>query len=790
MPALGARVPGLALAALLLALVLFPPRFSAAGTNRAMTVAAVAGVCGDPAALVAGEQGPQPKVVTAADALLVLRVAVALATCDPCVCDVNNSGGVTAGDALRVLAFAVGQPVVLDCPICVPVSTTSTTLCADVFEDGLSFGVTEDSGGVPDSAVAAEAAVSEHPADLFSSTGAGAHAPGAAGDNTLALEDVDLGLAPGDELDAISFGPFAGDAPAVHFSLRNSPRVMGVDGSDVRAQSDGEVVPGDVYSSDGRPAPVRATNTILLDEIGLGLQPHDLTSDPTDDLDALDFSALGDPYYLSVARESGLGGARILRSAGGQAAQILSAADLGLLDGDEIDALVVQDVDGDGQFGAGDYVLFSVSLDSLGTPGSDVRAQARLGEAAGDVYLSSGGGSHSLAMDEGDLGLLPADDVDALELRAHTVVCEGPFCGDGVLQAAEQCEVGIPCANPNDICLFPFFGCACYSGFCEDGILTPPEQCEPGRIPCPPGQFCTPDCKCVKLATCPNGVLDPGEQCENGIACADPGDACNLANCQCIDDAYCDNGQLDPGEQCDPPGADCPQGQVCNLGTCQCVPEGAFECPDGNLDPGEQCEAGIACPEGQHCIVQECACVELACVPDGEVGAGEACDPLANPNGCEFDGLSCNQRCECAQYTPRCNDEFFTPGDEDCDRVRIGSGFVEVGCDPGQRCSPEGCVCASCIDPDPKAIGVIEHQGFKIPACQLHIAPPDVCTEDHWHGQGWGFDTTGTVFQFFNDPNPGACGYGAVSAVPAVSFQLGGQLACELLERDVSCIQQ
>ena len=751
---------------------------------------AVGQVCGDPVALTTGSSSSQPAVITAPDALFVLRVAVALGSCDVCICDVNNSGGVTAGDALLVLGAAVGQPAVLDCPSCVPVSTTSTTLCFEIEEDNLSFGVTGGSSGVPGSAVASEAAQSAHPADLFSSSGSGAHAPGDAGDNALALEDVDLGLAPGDELDAISFGPFAVAPYEIHFSLKDSPRVMGVEGTDVRVQSEAEVVPGDVYTSDGQPSPVRGTNTISLDEIALGLQPHDLTSDPTDDLDALDFSVLGEPYYLSVARDGGVDGARILRSAGGVATEILSAADLGLLDSDDVDALVVQDVDGNGQFGAGDYLLFSVSLDSIGAPDSAVREQARLGEAAGDIYLSTGNGSHVLALDEGDLGLLPTDDIDALELRATTLICAGPFCGDGVLQAPEQCEAGIPCANPNDICGFLSLDCVCYSPFCEDGILTPPEQCEPGVIPCPPGQFCTPDCKCVKLKTCPNGVLDAGEQCEVGIACPNQGDVCNVATCQCSEgpgEGYCGNGVQDAGEQCDPPGADCPQGQICNQGTCQCLPAGAFECPDGELDPGEQCEVGIACPEGQHCIVEECTCVQLACVPDGEVGTGEACDPLAIPNGCEFEGVSCNEQCECALYTPRCNDDFFTPGHEECDRVRIGTDLIDVGCDPGERCG-ESCLCVACIEPDPKPTTVVAHQGFRIPACQLRVASPDVCPEDHWHGEGWGFDQTGTDFQFFTDPNPSACGFGPMSAV-TTTFPIGGQLACELLARGVTCIQ-
>jgi hypothetical protein len=78
-----------------------------------------AGTCADPIAQVHGDAGPsEPRVVTATDALFVLRAAVGIETCAPCVCDTNGSGAVTASDALLTLSFAVGQPVELTCPPC------------------------------------------------------------------------------------------------------------------------------------------------------------------------------------------------------------------------------------------------------------------------------------------------------------------------------------------------------------------------------------------------------------------------------------------------------------------------------------------------------------------------------------------------------------------------------------------------------------------------------------------------------------------------------------------------
>ncbi len=57
-------------------------------------------------------------VVTASDALAVLRTAVNTFECPLCRCDVDGSGAVSASDALATLRRAVGQPAPLSCPSC------------------------------------------------------------------------------------------------------------------------------------------------------------------------------------------------------------------------------------------------------------------------------------------------------------------------------------------------------------------------------------------------------------------------------------------------------------------------------------------------------------------------------------------------------------------------------------------------------------------------------------------------------------------------------------------------
>ncbi|HXC50139.1 MAG TPA: hypothetical protein VN634_04590 [Candidatus Limnocylindrales bacterium] len=69
-----------------------------------------AGQCADPA---------EPfHLVTVADALFVLRTAVAIQSCDPCRCDADGVNGATTNDALSVLRYAVGNEVTLNCPAC------------------------------------------------------------------------------------------------------------------------------------------------------------------------------------------------------------------------------------------------------------------------------------------------------------------------------------------------------------------------------------------------------------------------------------------------------------------------------------------------------------------------------------------------------------------------------------------------------------------------------------------------------------------------------------------------
>jgi hypothetical protein len=76
------------------------------------------GTCGDvlPDSVKQAASDPTAGIVTSSDALYILKGCIGEERCPRCICDVNDSGGVTATDALLTLAASVGGPVTLTCP--------------------------------------------------------------------------------------------------------------------------------------------------------------------------------------------------------------------------------------------------------------------------------------------------------------------------------------------------------------------------------------------------------------------------------------------------------------------------------------------------------------------------------------------------------------------------------------------------------------------------------------------------------------------------------------------------
>jgi len=248
-------------------------------------------------------------------------------------------------------------------------------------------------------------------------------------------------------------------------------------------------------------------------------------------------------------------------------------------------------------------------------------------------------------------------------------------CGDGVLEAGEQCDDGNT-AN-GDGCSA---GCA-LEVLCGNGV------CDASEDPL----SCPQDC----AAVCGNGTLEPGEQCDDGNTTS--GDGCS-ATCQV--EQFCGNGLCEHGE--DP--LICPEDcrAVCGNGAV----EPGEQCDDGNTTSGDGCSA--TCQVEQSCGNGVCGPGEnpLTCPEDcravcgnGALEPGEQCDDGNTANG---DG--CSATCQVEQF---CGDGVCEPGEnplicpEDC-RAVCGNGALEPGeqCDDGNTANGDGCTSTCLLDTD------------------------------------------------------------------------------------------
>jgi hypothetical protein len=273
-----------------------------------------------------------------------------------------------------------------------------------------------------------------------------------------------------------------------------------------------------------------------------------------------------------------------------------------------------------------------------------------------------------------------------------------PTCGDGIVQAAsgETCDIAIPAGRPGACPTSCADGVGCTrdvlvaAGTCQAACLfLPITAARAGDGCCPQGADASLDPDCPSL--CGNGIVEPpGETCDyrsgDGDVCpvgCTGGDTCspvrlegNKATCnaRCV---------LEPLTACTAHDDCCPAG--CTIATDSDCP---VVCGDGVLSSGEACDRAITagqpgacaatCDDGDACTsdwasgtvegcsracshapVTACRGGDGCCPPgcdaksdadcgptcgDGQVGAGETCDPPSTcPSTCPDDGDPCTR---------------------------------------------------------------------------------------------------------------------------------------------------
>jgi hypothetical protein len=342
----------------------------------------------------------------------------------------------------------------------------------------------------------------------------------------------------------------------------------------------------------------------------------------------------------------------------------------------------------------------------------------------------------------------------------------GGFCGDGLIGQGEQCDGSNwgPVVGCEDLgsysggallcgpdCNFDTSRCTVpQAGACGDGTIDAGEQCEGtdfggldcenfsfpgGSLSCTNCQIGTGGCTGGTFGSCGDGQVNTGEQCDGidwGLVqgCSDFDEfgggalVCD-ADCQFDTSAcfggsgsWCGDNEIDSGEQCDGSNwgvvNDCTDlgsylagmpscGPDCRFNTESCVGSAGGVCGDGTIDGGEQCDGldwgpvsscadfggyiggSLSC--GTDCDFDMAACVssEGSYCGDGEINSGEQCDggEWGQIEGCTdfgFTGgiLYCDASCKfdtgnCySSGQPYCGDGSIDQG-EHCDGAALGA---------------------------------------------------------------------------------------------------------------------
>ncbi|MBM3235288.1 PEP-CTERM sorting domain-containing protein [Candidatus Poribacteria bacterium] len=268
------------------------------------------------------------------------------------------------------------------------------------------------------------------------------------GTNQLVFSLAILGLVPSDNLDALS-----GGADGTWISGRHLPGVLlfsvdpnavGMVGSDVREEAVDEPPPdgdpgneaaGDVFKS--RPTapfgswegtlidPAKKSNDLIVDENALGLQAPANAGlvPPEDDLDALETEGGPGIFFSLDSASPSIGGAvtpdDILLSPFGPFGIYADGVTIGLVPGDDLDALVLSDAGTSLYLDPGvDEALFSLAPGSPSLYGPDGIPGTADDWSPGDVFYTNFTGGFGLYASHDYLGLEFGDNLNALDIKA------------------------------------------------------------------------------------------------------------------------------------------------------------------------------------------------------------------------------------------------------------------------------------------------------------------------------------------------------------------------------------
>lgn len=300
-----------------------------------------------------------------------------------------------------------------------------------------------------------------------------------------------------------------------------------------------------------------------------------------------------------------------------------------------------------GSTDSGFTTFTTTTYGDMGDGDGETETGDTVGEDCGDGVVQAG--------EQCDLG------PDNSETGNCTPECQLTTCGDGyVLAGIEECDDGN--TSNTDACVGVCQLATCGDGFIQAGV----EACDDGNDNEADG--CTSMCL---PSTCGDGVVQGGEQCDDGNT--DTSDACPA--CQL---AYCGDGHIQAGlEECDDGNElddDACIPVFCKNASCGdgYVQAGVETCDDGNVDDSDACPScqTATCGDGfTHQDVEDC--------DDGNAIDDDGCSNLCEAQcGGKFTTDWCPQVGTMDQFT-RCGS--VQDGGNTCINPEVRYGTTEGG---------------------------------------------------------------------------------------------------------------